>query len=207
MKDIDIQALRNLTYGLFVLTSRVNEKDNGCIINVAAQVTENPMRITIAINKNNYSHDLILASRQFNLNMLTEETPMRIFEHFGFQSGRNVNKFEDCTWAARSANGILYLSQFINGYISGEVEQTVDLGSHTLFIAKVTEAVATSNVPSLTYAYYHANIKPKPTVSKSEEKTKWVCQICGYEYEGDELPDDFICPVCKHGKSDFVKVS
>lgn len=202
---MDTQVLRNLSYGLFVLTTKIGIKDNGCIINVASQVTDNPVRIVIAVNKGNLTHDLVLSSGVFNLNILTEETPMKVFEHFGFQSGRDVNKFADCEVTMRSDNGLLYLPKYSNSYISGKVVETVDMGTHTLFVAEVTEAVKLSDAKSLTYTYYHEHIKPKPTVT-TDGTTKWVCQICGYEYEGAEVPDDFICPWCSHGKADFVKV-
>ncbi len=204
---IDTNVMRQLSYGLFVLTSKVGDKDNGCIVNVAVQVTENPMRVVIAVNKNNLTHDQILESGIFNLNILTEQTPMDVFRHFGFQSGRNVDKFKDCKERLQSANGVLYLPKYINGYISGKVIQTIDLTTHTMFIAEVSEAVKFSNEPSLTYAYYHQYVKPKPAPAPvAENTTRWVCQICGYIYEGEEVPDDFICPWCKHGKADFVKM-
>lgn len=206
MSDININALRDISYGLFVLTTRSGETDNGCIINVGVQVTDKPMQIVIAVNKGNYTHDLIMESECFNLNILSEDAPFKVFQHFGFQSGRNVNKFENCEVELRAANGVLYLPKYINGYISGKVKQTVDIQTHTLFIAEVTEAMQLSNEPSMTYAFYHQNVKPQPT-AQATDKTRWVCEVCGYVYEGDEVPNDYICPLCKHGKEAFVKMT
>lgn len=203
MNNIDLKALTRLSYGLYVLTAREGEKDNGCIVNVAAQVTDNPLQIVVAVNKKNLTHDMIVNTGRFNLSMLTEKSPMELFRQFGFQSGRDVNKFEGSQEDHRAENGIRYISQTTNTFVSGEVLQMTDLGTHTLFIAKVTEAKQLSDDPSLTYAYYHAHIKPQP--APKADKGKWVCQVCGYEYEGDEMPDDFICPLCKHGKTDFTK--
>ncbi len=207
---INDMAYRNLTYGLFVLTAKDGEKDNGCIINTVTQVAENPARIAISINKKNYTHDIILKTGMFNISVLTEEVPMRVIEHFGFKSGRDVNKFEKCDAVRRSENGVYYIPKYTNAFISGKVVKTEDCGSHTVFIAEVTQAQVLSDIPSVTYAYYFEHIKPKPPVKKSEGKV-WVCTICGYIYdeaaEGvpfESLPDDWVCPLCKHPKSDFV---
>ena len=189
-----------LSYGLFVLTAKDGGKDNGCIINTVQQVTSTPNRISIAVNKQNYTHDMILKTGIFNVSVLTEETPFEVFKHFGFQSGRDVDKFASCTEDVRSENGLKYLPKYCNAVMSGKVIQTVDCGTHTLFIADVTFAQVLSDAPSVTYEYYFANIKPKPQKS---EKKKYVCKICGYVYEGDELPADFVCPLCKHGAEDF----
>ena len=199
---MDNTALFKIGYGLYVLTAREGDKDNGCIVNAVAQVADNPVRIMLSVNKANLTHDMILRTGRFNLNMLTEEAPFKVFQHFGFQSGRNVNKFENCEVEMRGDNGLLYLPKYINAYIGCELRHAVDLKSHTLFIAEMTEGKAFSDIPSMTYAYYHANVKPKPAAPKG----KWVCKICGYVYEGDDVPDDFICPICKHGKADFEKV-
>ena len=209
MNTLNPTALHNIGYGLYVLTAREGDKDNGCIINVCQQVTDTPLQIMITVNKQNYTHDMIMRTGRFNVSLLTEHAPFKVFEHFGFQSGRDVNKFEQCEVEMRSANGILYIPRYTNAYISGLMKRAVDLGTHTLIIAEVTEAVQLSNDPSLTYAYYHKHIKPQPpspAPSGSTGTTRWVCQTCGYVYEGDEVPDDFVCPWCKHGKADFVKV-
>ncbi|MDY3013945.1 MAG: flavin reductase [Evtepia sp.] len=199
--EIDFLATHKFSYGLFLLTAKENEKENGCIINTAMQLTSNPLRISIAVNKQNYTHDMILRTGEFNVSVLTEHTSFDVFQRFGFQSGRTVNKFENATEPC-TTNGIRYLKDSSNAVFSGHVIQGVDCGTHTLFIADVTEALVLSSVPSVTYAYYFANIKPKPR--KAEEKKKgFVCTICGYVYEGDTLPDDFICPICKHPASDF----
>ena len=200
------KAMSKLTYGLFVLTARLGEKDNGCIINTAGQVTSEPNRISIAVNKENLTHDMVMESGRFNISILSEEADFGIFEHFGFQSGRTTEKLKDYPGCRRSANGLYYLEKGANAYISAVVEQTVDLGSHTLFIASVEDMEVLSEAPSATYAYYQSNIKPKPE-KPSAGKTVWRCSVCGYIYEGEELPADFICPLCKHPASDFEKVT
>lgn len=209
MINIENKALSCIGYGLYVLTAREGEKDNGCIVNVVAQVADNPLRMLITVNKKNYTHDMIMNTRKFNVSALTEETPMKVFSHFGFQSGRDVNKFQNCETEKRSQNDILYIPKFTNAYFSGQVIDTMDLGSHTLFIAEITEAKVLDDKPSLTYSFYHKNIKPAPAPAKeasSEKKvTRWVCKICGYVYEGENIPADFTCPWCKHGASDFEK--
>lgn len=204
MENLDVNMLKKLSYGLFLLTSRNEGRDNGCIINVAAQVTTNPLQIVLAVNKGNLTHDMIVQSGLLNLSVLTTETTMDIFERFGFQSGRSVDKFEGLAEISRSKNGVFYLEKSVNGFLSGQVSRMLDLGTHTLFVADVTEAVTLSDQPSLTYAYYHEHIKSKP-VAKATEGARWVCDVCGYVYEGDEVPDDFVCPWCGHGKSDFVR--
>lgn len=206
MNNIDLKAMTRLSYGLFVLSAREGDKDNGCIVNVVNQVTDSPLQIVVTVNKKNLTHDMILHTGRFNVSMLTEHAPLKVFEIFGYQSGRDADKFANCGVEARTANGILRLPKYINAYISAEVQQTVDLGSHTMFIAKVTEAAQVNSDPSLTYAYYQANIKPKPAATAEPNKTKWVCKVCGYVHEGEELPEDFVCPWCKHGASDFEKV-
>ena len=203
-------ALFKLTYGLYVLTAREGDKDNGCIINVASQLTDTPQQMLVSVNKQNYTHDMIVRTGLFNVSLLTEHTPMKVIEHFGFQSGRDVNKFENCEVEMRASNGVLYLPRYCNAYLSGKVSQMVDLGTHTLFIASIEESVLLNNDPSLTYEYYHQHIKPKPASMAEptgDGKTRWVCQTCGYVYEGDEMPDDYVCPWCKHGKADFIKMT
>ena len=201
------KAMYQLTYGLFVLTSRIGVKDHGCIINTAGQVTSSPNRISIAVNKDNLTHDVIMASRKFNLSILSEAADFEIFRHFGFQSGRTTNKFADYPSCRRSENGLFYITKGTNAYISANVEQTIDLGSHTLFIAAVEDMDVLSAEPSATYAYYQSNIKPKPEKKASSGKTIWRCTVCGYIYESEELPADFVCPLCKHPASDFEKVT
>ena len=201
---IDNKAIFNISYGLFVLVARQGEKDNACIINVAQQVTSDPLQLMICVNKANLTHDMVLRTLKFNLCPLSEEATMKPFQHFGFQSGRDVDKFAECQQELRTNNGLLYLPKFINAVISCVVTKSIDLGTHTMFIARVMEARVLSDSPSITYAYYQQNIK---TVGSGQlavgSKKRWVCEVCGYVYEGDELPDDFICPLCKHGKADF----
>lgn len=200
------EAFFKFSYGLFVLTAKEGHKDNGCIINTALQLTDNPRRISIAVNKQNYTHDMILKTGIFNVSILTEEVPFKVFQHFGFQSGKTVNKFENYEGATRSANGLMYLSEHTNAYLSGKVIDAIDYGTHTLFVAEVTEANVLSDVPSVTYSYYFAHIKPKPQPADKKRKG-FICRICGYIYEGDVLPKDFICPICKHGAEDFEPLS
>lgn len=201
------KTMFKLTYGLFVLTARQEGKDNGCIINTAGQVTAVPNRISIAVNKANYTHDMIKNTGKFNVSILSEEAKFSTFQRFGFQSGKDVNKFEGYDQVKRSENGIYYVTEGTNGFISATVENTMDLGSHTLFIAAVDDMDVLSEVPSTTYNFYQSNIKPKPAAPAVKTgKTIWRCRICGYEYEGEELPADFVCPICKHPASDFEKV-
>ncbi len=203
---MDTKTLFNLTYGLFVFTSRFDGKDSGCIINTAGQVTDTPNRISVTVNKANFTHDLAMKSGIFNVSILSEAASFDTFRHFGFQSGRDVDKFAGYDSCQRSGNGLYYITAGTNGVLSAKVEQAVDLGTHTLFIATLDDMKVLSDVPSATYAYYHANIKPKPQAPKAKGKTVWRCVICGYIYEGKELPADFICPLCKHPASDFEKV-
>ncbi len=202
-KKVEPNAMFKLSYGLFVLTAK-GTRDNGCIINTVTQITDTPKRISIAVNKANHTHDLIMNSGVFNVSVLTTDATFALFQRFGFQSGREVDKFDGFTDVARSENGLYYVTQASNAFISGKVIQTLDYGTHTVFIADVTEAKVLSNAPSLTYAYYFEHVKPKPA-ALSEQKG-WVCKICGYVYEGDELPADFICPLCKHGAEDFERL-
>ena len=193
------KAMYNLSYGLFVLTARENEKDNGCIVNTVSQVTTSPNRILVAVNKNNYTHDMILRTGEFNVSILTEHTAFDTFKHWGFQSGSDVDKAVGITFK-RAENQIIYLTEETNAYISAKVISATDLGTHTLFLADVTDADTLSSDPSVTYTNYQNHIKPAPESSK---KTGYVCTICGYIYDGDPLPEDFICPICKHPASDF----
>ena len=202
---VDPMTLFKLSYGLFVLTSKDGNKDNGCIINTAIQITEKPHRICFAVNKANLTHDMVLKTGTFNLSILTEGTSFRIFEQFGFHSGKDTDKFAECDYDERADNGVRYLPKYTNGVISGKVKDALDYGTHTLFIADITQAFVLSNEPSLTYQYYFDHIKPKPPAPK-DHKAGFTCKICGYVYEGDTLPDDFICPLCKHGAGDFEKI-
>ena len=199
---MDKQALFELTYGLFVLMAREGEKDNGCIINTVMQVTETPFQMTIAVNKENYTHDMIQRTKEFNVCILDQTTPFSTFQQFGYQSGKDIDKLEGYK-IGRSENNIAYLAEHSSAYISGKVVQEVDLGTHTLFVATISEATMLSGIDPVTYTYYQSNIKPKP---EPTEKKGYRCIICGYIYEGDELPPDFICPICKHGVDDFEKL-
>ena len=192
--------MNNLSYGLFVLTARDGLKDNGCIINTAMQVTTSPNCIMIAVNKNNYTHDMIKKTGAFNISVLSEEAKFDTFKHFGFQSGRDVEKLVGIEFS-RAANGITYLLNETNAYISGKVISETDFPTHTVFFAEVTQALVLSDDPSVTYSYYHKNIKPAP--QNTEKKKGFICTVCGYIYEGEVLPEDFICPLCKHPASDF----
>ncbi|MCI6885937.1 MAG: flavin reductase [Lachnospiraceae bacterium] len=203
---MDKKAMYCLTYGLFVLTSRLGEKDNGCIINTAGQVTSVPNRISITVNKDNFTHDLVKESGKFNISILSERADFEVFRHFGFQSGKTTDKFAGYSSCRRSENGILYITEGTNAYISATVEQTIDLGSHTMFIASVDDMEVLTSDPSASYAYYQSSIKPKPEQKPAQGKTAWRCTVCGYIYEGEELPGDFICPLCKHPASDFEKI-
>jgi flavin reductase (DIM6/NTAB) family NADH-FMN oxidoreductase RutF/rubredoxin len=204
---MDKKTMYKLTYGLFVLTAAQDGRESGCIINTATQVTSEPNRISIAVNKSNYTQELVAASGRFNLSILSQEAAFDTFRHFGFQSGRTVDKFSGYPSCTRSANGLYYVTAGTNGYISATVEQALDLGSHTLFIAHVDDAAVLSDAPSVSYAYYQEHIKPQPEQPKPTGKTVWRCTVCGYTYEGEELPSDFICPWCKHPASDFERVT
>ncbi len=198
-------AVFNLSYGLFILFSENGNKKNGCVINTAMQVTSTPNRIGITVNKANLTHDFVKESGVFNVSVLDITADFEVFRHFGFQSGSNTDKITNYPDIAYSENGLPYLTKYSNSYISAKVVNEIDLGTHTMFIADVTDAEVISNAQSMTYAYYHADVKP----SKNEQtavKKGYKCKICGYVYEGDELPDDFICPICKHGAADFEPI-
>ena len=203
---MDKRAVYKFSYGLFVLTSAFEGRDNGCIINTGIQVTSEPNRISIAVNKTNYTRELIEKSGQFNLSVLSEAAGFEVFRHFGFQSGRDVDKFAAYPDCKRSANGLYYVTAGTNAYISAAVEQAIDLGSHMLFIASVNAMEVLSRDPSATYSYYQSDIKPKPVQQAAAGKTAWRCTVCGYIYEGEELPENFTCPLCKHPASDFEKI-
>ena len=205
---MDKKAMYKLSYGLFVLTARDGDKDNGCIINTAIQAASDPNQISICVNKKNHTHDMILNSWSFNISVISKDADFELFKHFGFRSGRDVDKFEGFEGAARCNNGIMCIYKGTNAFMCVEVTQTIDLGSHTMFIGKVTDMNVLSSTPSVTYEYYMDNIKPKPQAvgTTPEGKVIWRCRICGYEYVGDTIPEDFICPLCKHPASDFEKV-
>ncbi len=198
----DLTALFNIGYGLYVVTSNDGKKDNGLIVNTVTQVTSVPNRIAVTINKENYSHHIIKQTGIMNINCLTVDAPFNVFEAFGFVSGRNVDKFANCE-PLRSDNGLVVLPRYINSFMSLKVEQYIDLDTHGMFICSVTEARVLSDRETMTYAYYHSNVKPKP---QTEGKKGYVCKICGFVYEGEELPEDFICPLCKHGAADFEPI-
>lgn len=195
----DLTALFNIGYGLYVVTSNDGKKDNGLIVNTVSQVTNTPNRIAVTINKQNYSHHVIKQTGIMNVNCLSVEAPFSVFECFGFRSGRNVDKF-DTIKPLHSDNGLAFLPQYINSFMSLKVEQYIDLDTHGMFICSVTEARVISDAETMTYTYYQNNVKPKP---QAEGKKGFVCKVCGYVYEGDELPDDYVCPLCKHGAADF----
>ena len=198
----DLSALFNIGYGLYVVTSNDGKKDNGLIVNTVTQVTNSPNQIAVTINKQNYSHHVIKQTGIMNINCLSTAAPFQVFETFGFQSGRTVDKFADCT-PLRSDNGLVFLPRYINSFMSLKVEQYVDLVTHGMFICSITESRVISSVETMTYTYYQNNVKPRPA---TEGKKGFVCKICGYVYEGDTLPEDFICPLCKHGAADFEPI-
>ena len=205
---MDKKAMYKLSYGLFILTAREGEKDNGCVINTAIQAASTPNQISVCVNKANFTHDMIMRTGAFTISVISQKASFDLFKHFGFQSGKNVNKFADFKDCKRGENGIFYITQGTNAFISIKVEKTEDLGSHTMFVGEITDMEVLSDDSSATYEYYMNNIKPKPeAVGKTADgKTIWRCKICGYEYVGEELPDDFICPTCKHPAADFEKV-
>ena len=205
---MDKKAMYKLSYGLFVITAKLGDKDNGCIINTAIQAASEPNQISVCVNKANYTHDMIMKTGLFNVSVISEDATFDLFKHFGFQSGRDVDKFSGFSNCKRAENYLYYITEGTNAYISVRVDKEIDLGSHTMFVGEVIGMEVLSDAPSVTYQYYMDNIKPKPeAVGKTEEgKTIWRCRICGYEYVGDELPEDFICPLCKHPASDFEKV-
>ncbi len=198
----DLSALFNIGYGMYVVTSNDGRKDNGLIVNTVTQVTNTPNRIAVTINKENYSHHVIKQTGIMNINCLTVDAPFSVFEKFGFASGRNTDKFAECT-PLRSDNGLVFLPRYINSFMSLKTEQYVDLGTHGMFICEITESRVISGAESMSYAYYYDNVKPKP---ETEGKKGYVCKVCGYVYEGDELPEDIVCPLCKHGAADFERI-
>nr|AGS52141.1 flavoprotein [uncultured bacterium contig00034] len=203
---VDASVMFKLSYGLFVLTARDGERDNGCVVNTVGQVTASPLKISVTVNKANYTHDIIAKTGAFNVSVLSEGAPFDIFKRFGFESGRSADKFAGYPRTGRAANGVPYVTERTNAVIAAQVTESVDCGTHTLFIAEVTEAFTLSDEKSVTYQYYFDHIKPKPLPPKDDKKG-FVCKICGYVYEGDELPADFVCPLCKHGAADFERMT
>ena len=203
---VDTTALYKISYGLYLLTSKLGNKHSGCIINTACQLTSDPLTLSVTVNKQNYTHDMIMQSGVLNISVLTESAPFDLYKHFGFQSGRDVDKFKDFADADLSENGLYYLTKNSCAYLSCKVVHTVDCQTHTLFIVSVTDAVTISNENAVTYEYYHRHVKQTVKKDEGAPKKGYVCKICGYVYEGDELPEDFICPWCKHPASDFEKL-
>ena len=205
---MDNKAMNKLSYGLFVITANDGSRDNGCITNTAMQAASEPNTITFCINKQNLTHDMVRSSGRCTVSVISEEADFELFKRFGFQSGRDVDKFDGYGGMERGANGAYYITDGTCAYFELEVKQTVDLGSHTMFVAEPAGMEILSEAEPATYAYYHANIKPQPEAAPAEGgKTAWRCKICGYVYEGEELPEDFTCPLCKHPASDFEKVT
>ncbi len=200
---MDTKVLFNIGYGLYVLTANEDGRDNGCIINTVMQVTSDPCQIAIAVNKRNYTTGMIQKTKKFNISILAESAKFSIFEHFGFHSGRDSDKFADFLDTKRSPNGVLYITQNTNSFMSAYVQQEIDLGTHIMFIAQLVAAETLSDEPAATYTYYQKNIKPKP---QNTNKKGWRCKICGFIYENEVLPADYICPVCKHGAIDFERI-
>ncbi len=198
------KAMYKIPYGLYVLTAREGDKDNGCIINTVGQVTTSPNRITFAVNKQNLTHDMVMKTGVFNVSTLSEAAPFAVFQNFGFQSGRTADKFAEFKDVYRSENGIYYLTNYVNSFISGKIVTATDLGTHTLFLADVTDAEVLGNEDSMTYAFYQKHVKPSSGPRPAGKA--WRCRICGYIYEGETLPPDFICPICKHGAADFEEI-
>lgn len=205
---MDKKAMYKLSYGLFVLTAKDEEKDNGCIINTAIQASSMPNQLSICVNKANLTHDMIVKTGKFTVSVISQDAGFDLFKHFGFQSGKDVDKFKNFEKCKRGENLIYYITEGTNAYISVNVSKTEDLGSHTMFIGEITDMEVLSETPSVTYDYYLKNIKPQPenVGTTTEGKTIWRCTICGYEYVGEELPEDFVCPLCKHPASDFEKI-
>ena len=201
---MNTKALYHLSYGVYLLSANENGKDNACIINTAVQVANTPTRISIAAIKGNLTHDMILHTGKFNLSAISTEAEFSLFQRFGMQSGRDVDKLADFPEVARSENGLLYLTKWANAYLSLKVVGSMDLGSHTLFIGELEDAEVLGTAPDCTYGYYQSDIKKK--AAKPTEKKGWVCSICGYIYEGEELPKDFICPICKHTAEVFDRI-
>jgi flavin reductase (DIM6/NTAB) family NADH-FMN oxidoreductase RutF/rubredoxin len=199
-------ALFKLSYGLYLLSAKSEGKDNACIINAAMMITDTPKQIAFTVNKMNATHDMLMSQSEFTLSVLEEDVPFEVVKRFGYQSGKTADKFADCGYVKRAANGTLYADRYANAVIAGEITNRIDCGTHTMFIATVTEAFEKSLIPSLTYDHYQNHIKPAPKPTADTPKKGWICKVCGYVYEGEELPSDFICPICKHGTDVFEKL-
>lgn len=196
-----------LTYGLFVLTAKEDGKDNGCIINTAIQAASMPNQLSICVNKDNFTHDMILRTGIFTVSVISQDADFELFRNFGFQSGKETEKFASFRAWKRGKNGVIYVTEGINAFISVKVNQCIDLGSHSMFIGEITDMEVLNDSVSVTYEYYLEHIKPKPQKrNTNDQQTVWRCRICGYEYKGETLPEDFICPLCKHPASDFEKI-
>ena len=200
---MNTSALFKIGYGLYVLTAREGEKDNGCIVNSVMQITSDPLQIAVCVNKNNYTCEMIQRTRKLNISVLTESASFDLFKRFGYQCGIDIDKFADFTDVKRSPNEVFYITKDTNAYFSAFVQQEIDLGTHIMFIAQLVAAEVLSDDATVTYDFYQKNIKPKP---EKTEKKGWRCKICGYIYEGENLPADYICPICKHGAVDFEKL-
>ena len=200
-KTLDLKALHNIAYGLYVVTSNDGKKDNGLIVNTVIQVTSTPTRVSVTINKQNYSHDVIRSTGKMNVNCLDITAPFALFQNFGFRSGRETDKFAGLE-VRRSQNGLSVLTEHINAWMSLQVVDYLDLGTHGMFLCDVTEAGTVAGAETMTYSYYHKEVKPKPQ-PREQKKKGYVCKICGWVYEGNPLPEDIVCPVCKHGYEDF----
>ncbi len=214
---MDEKVLNKLSYGLFVCTAKEGDKDNGCIINTVMQVTSNPLRIMVAINKANYTHNMVMNTKKLNISVISQDADFEMFKHFGFMSGKDVNKFDPASgewmkknkdYCKRTPNEVMCITKGTNAHISLYVEDTMDFETHTLFSCLVVDGEILNSVPSATYEYYHSHIKQNPTapIENPEGKKVWRCKVCGFEYVGDELPEDYICPLCKHPASDFELV-
>ncbi len=200
---MNTNALFDLTYGLYLLTAKCDGKDNGCIINTAMQVANNPTQLQVAVSRSNHTNYMIDQTREFNISVITKEADFELFKRFGMQSGKTVDKFAEFPSVARSKNGLLYLTGASSAFMSVKVTNVVQLSTHTLFIGTLNDAEVLSDAEPCTYSYYHSDIKPKPDAAK---KTGWKCNICGYVFEGEELPADYVCPLCKHGPEDFSRI-
>ena len=200
---MDKKAFYNITYGLYLLTAKENGKDNGCIINSVMQISSNPHTVAVSVNKANYTHDVIKQTGKLNVCCLDQSAPFSLFQNFGFRSGRDCDKMEGYAFW-RTPNGLACLSSHVNAFISLSVDSYVDMGTHGLFLCTATDARAILSAPTMTYDYYQQNVKPK--AQKTSDKKTYVCSICGYKYEGESLPEDFVCPWCKHGAEDFTEL-
>ena len=200
---MNTNTLFKLGYGLYILSTHENGKDNGCIVNTVMQVTSDPLQVAVCVNKNNYTCEMIQHTKKFNVSVLSEGVGFDVFKNFGYQCGRNVDKFADFYDTKRTPNGVLYITKDTNAYFSAWVKQEIDLGTHIMFIAQLVDAEILSEKPTVTYDFYQKNIKPAP---QKTEKKGWRCEICGYFYKGEDLPSDFVCPICKHGAVDFEKI-